>query len=212
MQSNIFVDTSLAAHEVEALRLQLEADPIRWIQHIFPAYAKYPSADFQKKAILRIIEHEEWYEVLSWARSLAKSTVAMFALLYLALTGRKKFIICASATEDAAIRLLTPYRVALTSNPRLRQLYGEQKTLGAWTESEFTARCGCMFLAMGAGSAPRGARNEYARPDVLYLDDYDTDEDCRNQETLKRNGNGGSKRSMVRETSRSPSLCCGVAT
>ena len=118
MQSNIFVDTSLAAHEVEALRLQLEADPIRWIQHIFPAYAKYPSADFQKKAILRIIEHEEWYEVLSWARSLAKSTVAMFALLYLALTGRKKFIICASATEDAAIRLLTPYRVALTSNPR----------------------------------------------------------------------------------------------
>ena len=186
MQSNIFVDTSLAAHEVEALRLQLEADPIRWIQHIFPSYAKYPSADFQKKAILRIIEHEEWYEVLSWARSLAKSTVAMFALLYLALTGRKKFIICASATEDAAIRLLTPYRVALTSNPRLRQLYGEQKTLGAWTESEFTARCGCMFLAMGAGSAPRGARNEYARPDVLYLDDYDTDEDCRNQETLKK--------------------------
>ena len=186
LSSSIFVDTSLSQREVDTLRQRLEADPIAWITHLFPSYAKYPFAPFQRQAILRIIQHEEWYEVLSWSRNLAKSTVAMFILLYLALTGRKRFVICASATQDAAIRLLTPFRISLSSNARLRQLYGEQETLGAWTEDEFTARCGCKFLALGAGSAPRGARNEYARPDVLYLDDYDTDEDCRNEVTLQK--------------------------
>lgn len=186
LQSNVFVDTSLSQREVDALRKRLEADPIGWIEHCFPAYAKYPFAPFQRAAIERILAHDEWYEVLSWSRNLAKSTVAMFCLLYLALTGRKKFVICASATIQAAVRLVTPFRINLSSNPRLRQLYGEQETLGAWTESEFTARCGCKFLALGAGSAPRGARNESARPDVLYLDDYDTDEDCRNEEVLRK--------------------------
>lgn len=186
LQSNVFIDTSLSANELEALRKRLEADPIAWIEHMFPAYAKYPFADFQRAAIKRIISNGEWYEVLSWSRGLAKSTVAMFCLMYLAFTGRKRFVICASATEDAATRLLIPYRINFTSNPRIRQLYGPQETIGAWTESEFTARCGCKFLAIGAGSAPRGARNEYSRPDVLYLDDFDTDEECRNEERLKK--------------------------
>ena len=186
LQSDVFIDTSLSQREVDALRKHLEEDPIRWIEHCFPSYAKYPFAKFQRDAIRRILLHDEWYEVLSWSRNLAKSTVAMFCLLYLALTGRKKFVICASATIQASVRLLTPFRINLSSNPRLRQLYGEQETLGAWTESEFTARCGCKFLALGAGSAPRGARNESARPDVLYLDDYDTDEDCRNEEVLRK--------------------------
>jgi hypothetical protein len=41
-------------------------------------------------------------------------------------------------------------------------------------------------VAIGAGSAPRGARNEDIRPDVIYLDDFDTDKDCRNAEVLQK--------------------------
>lgn len=58
--------------------------------------------------------------------------------------------------------------------------------MGQWTERDFTIRSGAKFLALGAGSAPRGSRNESIRPDVLVADDYDTDEDCRNPETLKK--------------------------
>ena len=149
MLNDVFTDTSLSQAEVDKLRRNLEADPIRWIQHCFPKYAKYPFSKFHISAILRLIEHDEWYEVLSWSRELAKSTTVMFVLLYLTLTGRKRFVVCASATEDAAIRLLTPLKINLESNSRLRQLYGEQQTLGAWTEGEFTARCGAKFLASG---------------------------------------------------------------
>ena len=41
-------------------------------------------------------------------------------------------------------------------------------------------------MGIGAGSAPRGSRNEAVRPDVLLVDDFDTDEDCRNPVTLDK--------------------------
>ena len=184
--SDMPVENGLSRRDIERRRQELEQDPIKWIQYFFPKYAKYEFAPFHVRAIRRIIEHDEWYEVLSWSRELAKSTVSMFILMYLALTGRKKFIVLASATITSATRLLTPFRLNFENNPRIKQFYGIQQLVGQWTETDFTCRCGAKFVALGAGSAPRGARNEAVRPDVIYLDDYDTDEDCRNPETLKK--------------------------
>ena len=62
MLNDVFTDTSLSQAEVDKLRRDLEADPIRWIQHCFPKYAKYPFSKFHISAILRLIEHDEWYE------------------------------------------------------------------------------------------------------------------------------------------------------
>ena len=184
--ADVPVEDWMSQRDISRKRMRLEADPVEWVKYFFPKYAKYDFAPFHVRAIRRIVEHPEWYEVLSWSRELAKSTVAMFINMYLALTGRKKFFVIASATETSAIRLLTPYRLNFENNPRLRQFYGNQVTLGQWTDRDFSARCGAKFVALGAGSAPRGARNEEVRPDVICLDDYDTDEDCRNPETLKK--------------------------
>ena len=180
------VDHSLTAGQVDKFRRELEADPVKWCKWMFPAYAKYEFAPFHIKAIKRIIANDEWYEVLSWSRELAKSTIVMMVLMYLALTKRKHFFVLTSATVESATRLLVPYRINFETNARLKQLYGEQMNLGSWTERDFTTRSGAKFLALGAGSAPRGSRNEAIRPDVLIADDFDTDEDCRNPETLKK--------------------------
>lgn len=180
------VDNSLTRQDIERQRAQLERDPIEWIKFFFPAYAKYEFAPFHIRAIRRVIANDEWYEVLSWSRELAKSTVAMFILMFLTLTRRKRFVALASATIDSAKRLLLPFKIKFESNPRIRQFYGEQTTIGQWTDSEFSCRCGAKFIALGAGSAPRGMRNEAIRPDILYFDDYDTDEDCRNPVTLDK--------------------------
>lgn len=186
LAADVPVEDWLSQSEIDKKRKKLEEDPIKWIKYFFPKYAKYEFAPFHVRAIKRVIEHDEWYEVLSWSRELAKSTVAMFICMYLALTKRKRFFVLASATIDSAKRLLAPYKINFESNPRIRQFYGSQVTLGQWTDGEFTAKCGAKFVALGAGSAPRGARNEEVRPDVIYMDDYDTDEDCRNPETLKK--------------------------
>ena len=84
------VEHGLDAGEIARRRAALEADPEAWIRYFFPSYCKYPFADFHRRAIRRILSHPEWYEVLSWSRELAKSTVVMFCVMYLALTGRKR--------------------------------------------------------------------------------------------------------------------------
>lgn len=180
------VEHGLTQADREKKRRYLEAHPLEWIEYFFPKYAKYPFAPFHKKAIRRLLENDEWYEVLSWSRELAKSTVVMFCVMYLALTGRKKNVMLASATQDSARRLLDPYRANFEANGRIKAFYGEQQNLGAWTDLEFIAKCGCAFRAIGAGNAPRGSRNEAVRPDVLLVDDFDTDEDCRNPDTVQK--------------------------
>lgn len=170
--------------ELEKHRACLEAHPIEWIKYFFPEYAKSEFAAFQIRAIRRLIKQDEWYEVLSWARSLAKSTIVMFCVLYLVLTGRKKNVMMVSATQQAAIRLLDPYRKELESNPRIRAYYGDQQGVGKWTEEEFITKYDVAFRAIGYGNAPRGSRNKSYRPDVLLVDDFDTDEACRNADRV----------------------------
>ena len=107
--ADVPVEDWLSQSDIDRKRRKLEEDPIAWITYFFPKYAKYEFAPFHVRAIRRIIEHDEWYEVLSWSRELAKSTVAMFICMYLALTKRKKFFVLTSATIDSAKRLLAPY-------------------------------------------------------------------------------------------------------
>lgn len=181
------VEAGLSQSDMAKKRRHLETHIFEWITYFFPNYAKYPFARFQKEAIQRLTDNPEWYEVLSWSRELAKSTVVMFTVLYLVLTGRKKNVLLASATQDSAKRLLAPYRANLEGNRRLTAFYGEQKNIGSWTEDEFIPKNGAAFRAIGAGNAPRGSRNEAVRPDVLLVDDFDTDEGCRNPDTIQKN-------------------------
>ncbi|WP_418981718.1 hypothetical protein [Alistipes sp.] len=180
------IDESMSPAEIEKHRLYLEAHPVEWMQFFFPKYAKASFAPFHIKAIQRLIRNPEWFEVLSWSRELAKSTLVMFVVLYLILTGRKSTVILAAATQKAATRLLAPYRANLEANRRIKQYYGEQMSVGEWAELEFKTEQGAMFLGVGAGDAPRGARNEAVRPDILLLDDFDTDEECMNPDVLDK--------------------------
>lgn len=184
LREDSVVDKPLDYADREQRRRKLEADPVAWILELFPKYAKYPFAPFHKRAIKRILEHpDNWYEVLSWSRELAKSTVTMFIVMYLVLTGKKKNIILVSNSLDNATKLLSVYRGQFETNKRIAYYYGNQ--CGAkWTENAFTTKSGVSFLALGARQSPRGNKNDNVRPDCLLMDDYDTDEECRNPDII----------------------------
>lgn len=176
----------LSAAEKARKKAYLEKRPVEWMQYFFPNYASCPFAPFQKEAINRICRNDEWYEAWSWSRELAKSTVSMMLELFLMLTGRKRYLLMVSATQDAAVRLLAPYRANLEANGRIIDFYGEQQSLTKWEETNFVTRSNLTFLAVGYGNAPRGTRNESVRPDIIDIDDYDTDKDCRNPVILDK--------------------------
>ena len=67
----------LTTAEKDRKKAYLEKHPVEWMQYFFPNYASCPFASFQKEAINRICRNPEWYEVWSWSRELAKSTISM---------------------------------------------------------------------------------------------------------------------------------------
>jgi len=164
---------------------KLEADPELWFRYYFPKYSKSQPAAFHKKASTRIISNPRWYEVRSWCRGFAKSTRTMFEVIYLAMTGKVKNILLVSHSHDNAVRLLLPYQLNMELNKRIQNDYGHQMNVGQWLMGEFTTRNGVSFTAVGAGQSPRGSKKEAVRPDMIIIDDIDTDEETRSQKSIQ---------------------------
>jgi len=179
------VDSNMSYAEREKKRKELEDNPIEWMYELFPNYAKSKFAKWQIVIILLIINNPQFYGVLSWARELAKSTIVMMIVMYLTLTGKKKNVLLVSNSYDNAERLLAPYKANFEGNKRIEFYYGKQKGF-KWENGEFITKKGAAFRALGAGQSPRGTRVDNTRPDILLPDDFDTDEDCRNIDTINK--------------------------
>jgi predicted phage terminase large subunit-like protein len=169
---------------------ELEKKPQEWKAYYFPKYLSAPSPKFHTVASKRLhknfAQNKHYYEVRHWFRGSAKTTTAMFDVLYLVLTGKLHNIIYTSSTYDAAEAFLEKYRAELDSNARIINDYGAQASDGSWTAGDFTTRAEVRFLAIGAGQSPRGNSNKNFRVDGIIVDDFDTDEECRNPEIIKK--------------------------
>lgn len=183
--ADVEIDTSETATEKASRIAKLEADPEAWFKYYFPAYCTAEPALFHKRATKRLLANNRWYEVRAWSRELAKSARSMMEVTYLALNGQIKNVLIVSNSNDNAERLLTPFRLQLEKNIRIKNDYGDQVVPGSWEAGEFNIKMGTSFRAIGAGQSPRGTRNESKRPDFILIDDIDTDEECRNPERIK---------------------------
>ena len=165
---------------------RLEADDEAWFKYYFSNYYTSEPAPFHLRSTKRVMNNPEWYEVRAWSRELSKSGRTMMEVLKLTLTGKKRNVVLTSNSKDNAERLLRPYKVILEKNNRIINDYGVQMKHGSWADSEFITRKGVAFRALGKGQSPRGTRNDEVRPDVLLIDDFDTDEECRNPDTVDK--------------------------
>lgn len=167
-------------------RLEKPGNEEEWFKYYFPNYYYADAAPFHKASTQWVMNHMEGYIVRAWSRELAKDTRTMMEIIKLVLTKKKKFVLLISSSLDKAKLLLKPFQINFESNLRIINDYGEQRTFGEWAEQGFKIKAGATFLAIGKGQTPRGLRNEDVRPDVLILTDLDTDEDCRNPDTVKK--------------------------
>lgn len=184
------IDLSETAEQKKRRIAHLEANPEEWKRYHFKKFFTSESPDFHIKASKRLLtnfeKHRHWYEVRHWVRGLSKTTTAMMDFLYLVLTGKLKNIIYTSSTYDAAEKFLTKWQAQLDSNQRIINDYGKQELEGSWTKGSFKTRAGVQFMALGAGQTPRGNGNDEIRPDGLIMDDFDTDEECLNEDRINK--------------------------
>lgn len=180
------IDTKESVADKQKRIKQLEADDEAWFKYYFPNFYSSDPAPFHLKSTKRIMNNPEWFEVKAWSRELSKSGRTMFEVMKLVLTGKKQNVIMVSATSTDAERLLLPYKTSFESNNRIINDYGVQESVGNWTASEFITKKGVAFRAIGAGQSPRGTRKDEVRPDVLLVDDIDTDEEVRNPDRIDK--------------------------
>lgn len=177
--------TELSVDKIKRVQ-RLESNEEEWFKYYFPNFYTSEPAEFHLASTKKVIKNDEYYIVRSWARELSKSGRTMMEVLKLVLTGKKKNILLVSNSWDNANRLLMPYKTILERNNRIINDYGTQKRIGSWEEGEFVTRKGVAFRALGAGQSPRGTRSNEIRPDVILIDDIDTDDDCRNSEIIEK--------------------------
>ncbi|MFD2961356.1 MULTISPECIES: hypothetical protein [Olivibacter] len=189
MQRQTPVDLSESPEDKRKRIEKLEGNFEEWKKYYFSQYCTSEPADFHIRSSKGVINNPEWYVARPWSRELSKSGLTMMEVLYLTLTEKKKNIVLTSNSKDNAERLLAPYKKNLEKNPRIIADYGVQEQYGSWSADEFITRKGVAFRAIGKGQSPRGTRNEEIRPDVLLIDDFDTDEDCRNPDTVDNDWN-----------------------
>ncbi len=179
------VDHSETSDQQRQRITRLEADPEEWFTYYFPNYCTASPAAFHKAATRRWLKNNRWYEVRAWSRELSKSTRAMMEDLYLLLTKRSRYKVLVSHSYDQAVKLFMPYMINLENNQRILHDYGRQKKLGSWNVGDITTRTGFSIICFGAGQSPRGIRKEEVRPDIIDIDDIDTDEEVRNADRVK---------------------------
>lgn len=188
-KSNISKATPIDLNETPSQKenriKMLEKKPEEWFKYYFPNFYTCEPAHFHKRATKRVLKNMEWFEVRPWARELAKSARTMMEAIYLTTTGKKQNLLLVSNNYDNAERLLMPYKAIFEYNNRLINDYGIFKNLGKWESGEFATKQGAAFRAIGAGQSPRGTRNDAARPDIIIIDDIDTDEEVRNKDRIK---------------------------
>lgn len=182
------IDRSETFGEKQSRIKRLEANDEAWDNYYFESYCTAEPAPFQKKSSKRVRNTPELFLDRCWARELAKTTFTRKDVLNLILRKKKKNVLLVSNSEDNAKRLLEPYRAQLDSNQRIINDYGKQR--GAkWKEGDFKTKHGVSFRALGADQSPRGSNNDSIRPDVIIIDDIDTDQDCLNPDIITKRVN-----------------------
>jgi hypothetical protein len=133
--------------------------------------------------------HKEIYELLETKervaiaapRGFAKSRISsIFYPSWLATYGKNKDITIISASEGLAVELLRNIKIMMENHPPYKALYGDVRS-EKWTESHIILKNGVNIRAKGAGAQIRGYR-----PDVLILDDIETDESVSSEEQRKK--------------------------
>lgn len=146
------------------------------------------NAPFHNEAARKVKSTPNLKAVFMWPRGHAKSThLDIFTPLWLMFQPTRliNFMVVVGKSEDAADRLLGDIQAELQYNKRIIDDFGNQMSVGNWTEGEFTTKDGVYFLACGRGQSPRGLRKRESRPDYIVIDDLDDDELCRNERRVR---------------------------
>jgi len=121
-------------------------------------------------------------------RGSSKSThLSLGFALYCIVRNLKRYVLEVCDVYSQAALLIEALKAELTTNPRLQydfaDVFGEGRV---WREGEFVTRNNIRVEGLGALQKIRGRRHGPYRPDLMFFDDLENDENVRSPEQRKK--------------------------
>ena len=177
------IEYAIKATPAERVHL-LNQDFSLWFTYYYVDYLKYPFADFHF-GMFDDIEKlmDGTYREVCWTmyRESAKTSIAKGFITWIICTEQRKYINVDSFDKENAERMLFDAIIELQKNPRILQDYGELYNMRRSNEeltqkkiSNFLTNNGIRVEAHSTQESIRGRLHGAQRPDLLVLDDFET--------------------------------------
>ncbi len=178
--------TPLPAGEREGRVKRAREDKFFFFQTYLPHYFTVEPAPMHRE-IVAMLETRGRPVAIAAPRGHAKSTIVSLAYpLHQILFEQRHFIILVSDSKDQAEMFVAQVKLELEENERIRQDFGDMRTLSPWADDKFLTKNGVLVMARGSGQKIRGLRNRQYRPDLVVIDDLENDESVRNPRRIQK--------------------------
>lgn len=175
---------------------ELEADPFLFLATLFPDYVTEPFATFHGEfwawvwAIEKGLRPSPFVGV--WPRGAAKSTNAEMAIIALGARKARSYVLYVCETQEQADQHVANI-AAMLESPGVEAFYPDLAARGVgkygnpkgWRRNRLVTASGLVVDALGLDSAARGAKFEAQRPDLIVVDDVDSENDSTNEVAKK---------------------------
>lgn len=141
-----------------------------YLSHLYPL----PFASFHLEIIELLQSAEERRIVILVPREHGKTTLLVGFVIYALLSRLYHLILYISQSQEQARRLASTIKLELELNPKILEDFGDIRG-GDWTVDSLEVKNGCRLLMRGVGAGLRGLNIRGKRPDLIILDDVETD-------------------------------------
>ncbi len=168
---------------LESKSLRVEAKTILLFgQTYFPEFFPSNYPEVHEDALCLMLSKSNT-KAVALPRGHSKSTLISFLLvIYRIVMQERKFIVIVSESEDKAKDFVMRLRDELEYNTKLIRdfcIEGKYKATD-WSKTDFITATGVRVSAKGAGQSLRGMIFKDTRPDMVVLDDIETDDTAGN--------------------------------
>lgn len=169
-------------------RTQAQDDFAFFARTYFPHYVKSDPSVFHSwffDAVPQLIDEDEGKLInVSAPRGEAKSTLGTQLLcVWCVVTSRKHFMPIVMDAFDQAATMLEAVKAELEENPRLAMDFPDATGRGrVWNAAVILTANNIKIQAFGSGKRMRGLRHGPHRPDLVFLDDIENDQNVESKE------------------------------
>ena len=184
-----FPEVSKRTLMLMAMRISIPAFAITCFPKTVPL--RIPDIHYELYELLQAKQHIQ--SAIALPRGCAKSTVTSFLyVLWEALhkvEGKDLFITIISESQSQSINFLTRIKSALAKNPQIRKYYGDlgPNTAERWREDDIILANGTRITALGTGQKVRGNIQDDTRPNIIILDDFESETNAKTAEARQGN-------------------------